>query len=65
MLINGKEVKIERGADLRGADLYGADLRGANLYGADLCRADLRGADLCRADIENLIKALGVNIIKE
>jgi len=39
------------GADLRGADLYEADLRGANLHWADLRGADLRGANLHWADI--------------
>jgi hypothetical protein len=45
---------LERGADLRGADLRGADLRGADLRGADLRRANLSGADLRRA---NLVEA--------
>ena len=40
-----------RGANLRGADLYGANLRGANLYGADLRGADLRGANLYGANL--------------
>ncbi|EBR7937173.1 pentapeptide repeat-containing protein [Salmonella enterica subsp. enterica serovar Ibadan] len=45
-----------RGANLRGANLYGADLRGANLcgadlYGANLCGADLRGANLRGANL--------------
>jgi len=40
-----------RGANLRGANLYGADLRGANLRGADLYGADLRGANLRGANL--------------
>ena len=42
---------IERGANLRGADLRGANLRGANLYGADLRGANLRGANLRSANL--------------
>ena len=56
MLINGVEVKIESGADLReadlrGADLYGANLREANLRGANLCGTNLYGANLRGADL--------------
>ena len=45
-----------RGADLRGANLWGANLRGAdlsnaNLWGADLRGANLRGANLRDADL--------------
>ena len=54
---------VERGDDLRNAnlgganlgdaDLLGADLGGANLGGANLSGADLRGADLRYADLRN------------
>ncbi|MBI4124469.1 MAG: pentapeptide repeat-containing protein [Deltaproteobacteria bacterium] len=40
-----------RGADLRGAILFGADLSWANLIGADLRRANLYGANLHWADL--------------
>lgn len=51
MLINGVELEIGPGADLRNANLQGVDLRGANLFGADLRGADLRNADLRDADL--------------
>ena len=40
------------GADLSDADLRGADLRGADLYKSNLSDADLRGADLKGADLD-------------
>ena len=40
---------VNRGANLRGADLSGANLRGADLSGAYLSGANLRGADLSGA----------------
>lgn len=52
MLINGKEVNISAGANLRGVNLQGADLRGADLRWADLQGADLLGADLLGADLQ-------------
>jgi hypothetical protein len=42
---------VERGANLRGADLRGANLGGADLRGANLGDADLRGANLRDADL--------------
>jgi hypothetical protein len=56
MLINGVEVEIKPGANLRGEDLRRANLSRANLSRADLreaslSRADLRDASLSRADL--------------
>jgi hypothetical protein len=45
------EERVDSGADLRGANLYGADLREANLYGADLREVNLYGADLREAEL--------------
>ena len=42
---------VNRGANLRGADLSGANLRGADLSGAYLSDADLSGANLRDADL--------------
>ena len=49
MEVNG--YKIERGANLRGANLRKANLRWANLSEADLNEANLRGADLNEANL--------------
>ncbi len=46
MLINGVDLKIHPGANLKGAYLYGANLEGAYLYGANLGGANLGGANL-------------------
>lgn len=51
MRINGVELEIGPGADLRNANLQEANLRGVNLFGADLRGADLRNADLRDADL--------------
>ena len=42
---------VNRGANLRGADLSGANLRDAYLSGANLSDADLSGANLSDADL--------------
>ena len=42
---------VNRGANLRGADLSGANLRDADLSGANLSDADLSGANLRDADL--------------
>ena len=42
-----------RGADLQDADLRGADLQGAYLRGAYLLGADLQGANLLGADLQD------------
>ncbi|MBC8495172.1 pentapeptide repeat-containing protein, partial [archaeon] len=44
---------IERGANLRRADLSGADLRGADLREADLSGEYLRGGDLGDLDLRD------------
>lgn len=46
----GKRANL-RGADLRGAVLYGANLRRADLCGANLYKADMREADLGEAKL--------------
>jgi len=46
LTINGRTYKIERDANLYGADLYDANLYGADLRGANLRDANLRGANL-------------------
>ena len=50
-LINGKEYKITKFANLSGANLSGADLRFANLSRANLSRANLSRANLFGADL--------------
>ena len=54
---------VNRGANLRGADLSGADLSGANLRGADLSGANLRDADLSGAYLSGAGKIKSVDDI--
>ncbi len=56
MLINGVEVSIAPGANLRCANLSGANLRGANLRCADLRGANLRCANLSGANLPSGFK---------
>jgi len=51
MMINGKDLEIGPGVDLRGADLRNSYLRGADLRGSDLRGADFIGADLREVDL--------------
>ena len=53
MLINGKELNIEPGANLSEANLRDANLRDANLRDADLRDADLSWANLSSANLRD------------
>ena len=52
-----------RSANLGVADLGGADLRGANLGGADLRGANLQGAKIRITQRDELLKAIGIEIV--
>ena len=51
MIINGKDITIQPGANLCDVDLHGADLYSADLSDANLSYANLRGADLRYANL--------------